>query len=149
MKNTFRVIAFLEGVSYILLMTFGLYFKYQLGDPTYVKLLGMPHGVLFGLYIYFAIAFIMKEYAISDKTLLISFCFSATTTFLLIFLMAYYLEIIFSLYAAFIIIFKIVCDYLIFTKDGYIWDLKVKAVVLLASILPFGTFYVDWKYLKK
>jgi len=146
MKTIFRVIAFLEGVSYILLMTFGLYFKYQIGDPTYVKLLGMPHGVLFGLYIYFAIAFIMKEYAISDKTLLIIFCFSATTTFLLIFLMAYYLEIIFPLYAAFIILPPFLITLCI--KDGYIWDLKVKAVVLLASILPFGTFYVDWKYLK-
>ena len=59
MKNTFRIIAFLEGVSYILLMTVGLYFKYQLGDPTYVKLLGMPHGLLFVSYILFA--FLIKE----------------------------------------------------------------------------------------
>ena len=54
MKLSFRIIAFLEGVSYILLMTFGLYFKYQLNDDSYVKLLGMPHGVLFILYIIFA-----------------------------------------------------------------------------------------------
>jgi len=91
MKNTFRIIAFLEGVSYILLMTVGLYFKYQLGDPTYVKLLGMPHGILFVSYILFA--FLIKE--------------------------------------------------------NENWVIKDLRIVLLASILPFGTFYVDWKYFKK
>ena len=91
MKNTFRIIAFLEGVSYILLMTVGLYFKYQLGDPTYVKLLGMPHGILFVSYIVFA--FLIKE--------------------------------------------------------NENWEIKDLGIVLLASIIPFGTFYVDWKYLKK
>ena len=91
MKNTFRIIAFLEGVSYILLMTVGLYFKYQLGDPTYVKLLGMPHGILFVSYIVFA--FLVKE--------------------------------------------------------NENWGIKDLGIVLLASILPLGTFYVDWKYLKK
>ena len=91
MQNTFRIIAFLEGVSYILLMTVGLYLKYQLGDPTYVKLLGMPHGILFVSYILFA--FLVKE--------------------------------------------------------NENWGIKDLGIVLLASILPFGTFYVDWKYLKK
>ena len=91
MKNTFRIIAFLEGVSYILLMSVGLYFKYQLGDPTYVKLLGMPHGILFVSYILFA--FLIKE--------------------------------------------------------NENWGIKDLGIVLLASILPLGTFYVDWKYLKK
>ena len=91
MKSIFRIIAFLEGVSYILLMTVGLYFKYQLGDPTYVKLLGMPHGILFVSYILFA--FLIKE--------------------------------------------------------NENWRIKDLGIVLLASILPFGTFYVDWKYLKK
>ena len=91
MKNTFRIIAFLEGVSYILLMTVGLYFKYQLGDPTYVKLLGMPHGLLFVSYI--LLAFLIKE--------------------------------------------------------NENWRIKDLGIVLLASILPFGTFYMDWKYLKK
>jgi integral membrane protein len=54
MKTFFRIVAFLEGVSYILLMSVGLYFKYQLGDPSYVKLLGMPHGLLFISYIILA-----------------------------------------------------------------------------------------------
>jgi len=90
MKNTFRIIALLEGGSYILLMSVGLYFKYQLGDPTYVKLLGMPHGLLFVSYL--IIAFLIKD---NEK-----------------------------------------------------WTGKDFGVIILASILPFGTFYVDWKYLK-
>ena len=90
MKNTFRILAFLEGSSYILLMSVGLYFKYQLGDPTYVKLLGMPHGLLFVSYL--IIAFLIKD---NEK-----------------------------------------------------WTGKDFGVIILASILPFGTFYVDWKYLK-
>ena len=59
MKLSFRIVAFLEGVSYILLMTLGLYFKYQLNDDTYVKLLGMPHGILFVLYI--VLAFLLRN----------------------------------------------------------------------------------------
>ena len=54
MKLFFRIIAFFEGTSYILLITIGLYYKYILNDATYVKLLGMPHGLLFVLYIILA-----------------------------------------------------------------------------------------------
>ena len=89
-KILFRVIAFLEGVSYILLMTVGLYCKYLLDDPSYVKLLGMPHGLLFISYI--IIAFLIKD---DEK-----------------------------------------------------WTSKDFGIIMLASILPFGTFYVDQKYLK-
>ncbi len=91
MKNTFRIIAFLEGVSYILLLFVAMPIKYSLGDPTYVKLLGMPHGLLFVAYIVFA--------------------------------------------------------YLI--KDDEQWSGKDFVIVLIASLLPFGTFYIDKKYLKK
>ena len=52
MKSFFRIVAFLEGVSYILLMTIGLYYKYKLNNEIYVKILGMPHGLLFMLYIF-------------------------------------------------------------------------------------------------
>ena len=90
MKPLFRIIAFLEGVSYILLMSVGLYFKYQLADPSYVKLLGMPHGLLFISYL--ILAFLIK----ADEK----------------------------------------------------WKGKDFGIILLASILPFGTFYIDWKYLK-
>jgi len=91
MKLFFRIVAFLEGVSYILLMTVGLYFKYQLNDASYVQLLGMPHGLLFVLYI--IIAYLLRE---DEK-----------------------------------------------------WDTKDFSIVLLASIIPFGTFYMDRKYLLK
>ena len=89
MKLTFRIVAFLEGVSYILLMTFGLYFKYQLNDDTYVKLLGMPHGILFVLYIF--LAFLLRK------------------------------------------------------KEN--WNFIEFAIILFASLIPFGTFYIDRKYL--
>ena len=90
MKNTFRIISFLEGMSYILLLFIAVPLKYLGGDEQYVKLLGMPHGVLFVSYVIFA--FLIKE-----------------------------------------------------NKN---WGMKDLGIVLLASILPFGTFYVDWKYLR-
>jgi integral membrane protein len=88
--KTFRIIAFLEGLSYILLLSIATPIKYFLDDPQYVKLLGMPHGLLFILYI--AMAFMLKSEFEKNKR---SFRF-----------------------------------------------------VLLASIIPFGTFYIDNKYLK-
>ena len=86
----FRIIALLEGLSYILLLFVAVPVKYSLGDPTYVKLLGMPHGILFVAYLGFAFYF----------------------------------------------------------KQELNWSMKTLAIVLLASVLPFGTFYVDNKYLK-
>ena len=91
MKLFFRIIALLEGVSYILLMTIGLYFKYLLNDDTYVKLLGMPHGVLFMLYILIALLLRKKEQ----------------------------------------------------------WSFINFVIILFASLIPFGTFYIDRKYLLK
>lgn len=91
MKNSFRIISFLEGVSYLLLLFVAVPIKYFQGDASYVKMLGMPHGILFMLYIVLAIV-IQKQMKWSTKTL---------------------------------------------------------GIVLLASILPFGTFYVDKKYLQK
>jgi integral membrane protein len=91
MRNIFRLVALLEGVSYILLLFIAVPIKYWGGDEQWVKLLGMPHGILFVSYVIFA--FLIKE---NEK-----------------------------------------------------WGMKDLGIVLLASILPFGTFYVDWKYLKK
>ena len=54
MLKLFRVIAFFEGVSYILLLFIAVPIKYGFDDPTYVKLLGMPHGILFMIYIIFS-----------------------------------------------------------------------------------------------
>lgn len=89
MKNIFRIVALLEGISYILLMTFGLYYKYLLNNDIYVKLLGMPHGILFILYI--VLAFLLRK------------------------------------------------------KEN--WNFIEFAIILFASLIPFGTFYIDKKYL--
>ena len=58
MINLFKIISLLEGISYLLLMFLGMPYKYLevLGnDPYFVKLFGMPHGVLFVAYIIIAI----------------------------------------------------------------------------------------------
>ena len=89
--NIFRYVAFLEGLSYILLLFIATPIKYIADDPQYVKMLGMPHGLLFMLYI--ILAFMLKQ---------------ENTWF----------------------------------KDNF-------KMVLLASIIPFGTFYLDHKYLRK
>lgn len=88
--NIFRITALLEGVSFILLLFVAVPIKYLMDDPHYVKLLGMPHGLLFVLYITFAILI----------------------------------------------------------KNDLKWNTKQFGHVLLASIIPFGTFYIDKKYLK-
>lgn len=89
LKNSFRIIALLEGVSYLLLLLIAVPIKYVQGNPEYVKLLGMPHGLLFVAYVVLAIVI----------------------------------------------------------GNDLKWDLKTMFIVLVASILPFGTFYVDKKYL--
>ena len=88
MKTFFRVVSFLEGTSYLLLLFVAVPIKYWMNDPQYVKLLGMPHGLLFVGYL--VVAFLLK----SEMK----------------------------------------------------WSAKNFGVILLASILPFGTFYVDKKY---
>lgn len=89
--NTFRIVAFLEGISYILLLFIAVPIKYFGSDPQYVKLLGMPHGLLFIAYIILAI------------------------------LLGSELK----------------------------WKTKSLLFVLAASIIPFGTFYIDRVYLKQ
>jgi len=90
MKNIFRIISYLEGISYLLLLGIATPVKYISGDDSWVKLLGMPHGILFIIYI--ILAFMLK--------------------------------------------------------DEQQWKGKTFRFVLLASVLPFGTFIVDKKYLK-
>lgn len=90
MQNLFRLIALLEGISYILLLGLAVPIKYLLEDPQYVKLLGMPHGLLFILYIVLAI-WLKPDYG--------------------------------------------------WNKNQFIW-------VIIASIIPFGTLYIDRRYLK-
>ena len=88
MKNVFRFISFLEGISYLLLLFIAVPIKYLLGDASCVKMLGMPHGILFIGYIVLAIV-IQKQMR---------------------------------------------------------WNLKTLGIIGIASVIPFGTFYVDKKY---
>ncbi|WP_346882181.1 DUF3817 domain-containing protein [uncultured Algibacter sp.] len=88
--NIFRVVALLEGVSYILLLFIAVPIKYIFNNPEYVRLLGMPHGILFVLYIVLALVI----------------------------------------------------------KSQFKWTTKELAIVILASVIPFGTFYIDRTYLK-
>ena len=90
MIKTFRVISYLEGISYILLLFIAVPIKYYANDPSFVKLLGMPHGLLF-------VAYVILSLVNSKK---------------------------------------------------YNWSFIKTVVVLISSIIPLGTFYVDYKYFK-
>jgi integral membrane protein len=92
MKKFFRLLTFLEGISNVLLILVAVPVKYFLGNDFFVKLLGMPHGLLFVAYCIMAIYFALSGI--------------------------------------------------------YKWDVKNLVLILLASIVPFGTFWVDKKYLR-
>ncbi|MGC6438436.1 MAG: DUF3817 domain-containing protein [Flavobacteriaceae bacterium] len=57
--NIFRIIAFLEGLSYVLLLFIAVPIKYIYSDPSFVKILGMPHGLLFMGYL--ALSFVLRS----------------------------------------------------------------------------------------
>ena len=65
--------------------------KYMFDQPVYVKVIGMAHGILFILYIMFAVML----------------------------------------------------------KTERNWDIKTFLIICLASVVPFGTFYIERKYLSK
>lgn len=46
-----RIIAFLEGVSYLILLGIAMPLKYLVGLPQAVRVVGMAHGVLFVLFV--------------------------------------------------------------------------------------------------
>jgi integral membrane protein len=54
----FRIIAFLEGISFLILLFIAMPLKYFAGMPLAVRHVGMAHGVLFILYL-FAVANVM------------------------------------------------------------------------------------------
>jgi len=91
MKSFFRVVGFLEGLSFILLLFVAMPIKYIGGNNSFVKMLGMPHGLLFVAYVFLAIFLAIEEE----------------------------------------------------------WGFKNSFLVLIASVIPFGTFYVDHKILSK
>lgn len=89
MTKSFRLISYLEGISYLLILFVTMPLKYIFESPEPNKVIGMAHGLLFLLYIVFAI--VIK----SEKQ----------------------------------------------------WNTKTLGIVLLCSIIPFGTFWMDKKYL--
>ena len=91
MKNIFRITALCEGISYLLLLFIAVPIKYIYDNEFYVQLLGMPHGILFLLYI--------------------------------------------------ILAYKI--------KKDIDWNMFDFMIVITASLIPFGAFYIDRKYFVK
>ena len=88
MIKTFKTIATLEGISLLALLFFAMPMKYIFHNPIFVKNIGMAHGILFVIYIAFAV--LLK---IEQK-----------------------------------------------------WEFKKFGLICLASIIPFGTFYIEKKY---
>ncbi len=86
----FRLIALLEGLSFIFLVFLGMPLKYLYGNEMLVKILGMPHGILFIVYVLTAFLF----------------------------------------------------------KNKLKLNIKELLIVLIASVIPFGTFYIDYRFLK-
>jgi len=51
--NRFRVISYIEGLSYLILLFIAMPIKYIGENPYPVKVIGMTHGVLFILFVIF------------------------------------------------------------------------------------------------
>lgn len=67
-----RIISFLEGFSFLILLFVAMPLKYIGGEPIYVRYAGMTHGLLF-LYFLFALYEANKEYQWTKKFTLFSF----------------------------------------------------------------------------
>lgn len=86
-----RVIGFLEGVSFLVLLGVAMPLKYFYGQPEAVRVVGMAHGVLFVAYV----AAALQAWIEHD------------------------------------------------------WSWKRAALVVAASLVPFGTFYADVKWMRE
>tara|TARA_R110002072_G_scaffold129439_7_gene267906 strand:+ start:866 stop:1162 length:297 start_codon:yes stop_codon:yes gene_type:complete len=69
-----RVIALLEGLSYLALLFIGVPLKYFGENESLVKLLGMPHGILFVAYVVIALVVRVDEKWNFKNTLIILAC---------------------------------------------------------------------------
>ena len=58
--NQFRIVSFIEGVSYLILLGFAMPMKYIYQNPVFVKFFGMVHGLVFILFIVFLFICYMK-----------------------------------------------------------------------------------------
>ncbi|MCF0051430.1 DUF3817 domain-containing protein [Dyadobacter chenwenxiniae] len=67
-----RIVAFLEGISYLVLLGIAMPLKYIAGLPQAVRVVGMVHGVLFVLFVILLIQ-VATERSWSFKKSLLSF----------------------------------------------------------------------------
>nr|WP_293844034.1 DUF3817 domain-containing protein [uncultured Arsenicibacter sp.] len=86
-----RILAFLEGLSFIALLAIGMPLKYGYGMPEPNRIIGMLHGLLFVGYVFLVIQ----------------------------------------------------------AKIEYRWSARKTILALLASIIPFGTFWAEVKLFNK
>ena len=86
----FKIVAILEGVSFLVLLGIAMPLKYIFGLPAATQVVGMAHGILFIAYVLMVFIF----------------------------------------------------------RNQLNWNLKITALALTASVLPFGPFVVDRKLLK-
>lgn len=89
--KTFRLIAFVEGISFLILLFIAMPLKYWAGIPMAVRVVGMAHGVLFVLFVVSLIDVMIRHR----------------------------------------------------------WSLLRSALIFLSSLIPFGTFAVDYYWLRK
>ena len=59
--SRFRLISFIEGISFLVLIFIAMPLKYLAGIPLAVKIVGMTHGILFILFIV-ALFMVSKRY---------------------------------------------------------------------------------------
>ena len=90
MMGQLRLVAFLEGLSLILLLFVAMPLKYMADMPAMVRIVGMAHGLLFIGYV----------------------------------------------------------GYVLFAKSEFKWSWGKTLLALVLSIVPFGTFWADWKLFK-
>jgi integral membrane protein len=88
--RVFRIVAFVEGISLLVLFFVAMPMKYWLGMPQLISPVGMAHGLLFVAYVVLALL----------------------------------------------------------AKSVLRWSVKDLAIVLIASLIPWGTFYIEKKYLQ-
>jgi integral membrane protein len=59
--NRFRLIAMLEGISFLVLLCIAMPLKYYAGMPMAVRIVGMAHGVLFVAYGVLVAVFVFRR----------------------------------------------------------------------------------------
>ncbi len=66
-----RLVGFLEGLSFLILLGYAMPLKYIWGEPAAVQQIGMAHGVLWILYVGLAALLQLKGYWKSRTTALL------------------------------------------------------------------------------